>query len=87
MDGVSQRKEIHMKRMTLLTSLIMVFSLITATAAIAGTGRRPETVRRHRYGDVPDAGTDGPRQVQEPSCQAGDPESECEPVQDAHPGP
>lgn len=32
------RREIHMKRMTLLTVLALVFSLFTVTAAIAGPG-------------------------------------------------
>jgi hypothetical protein len=32
------RTEIHMKRMTLLTALTLVFSLFTGTAAIAGSG-------------------------------------------------
>ena len=66
-----------MKRMMLLASLIMVFSLMTATAAPAGTGSKAGDTTKN--GDTVMAQTQerNRAQVQEPSCRAGDPESEC----------
>ena len=72
-----------MKRMTLLTSLIMVFSLITATAAIAGTGAKAGEGSQNTDTVMPQTQerTRAQEQVQEPSCQAGDPAFACEPLQ------
>jgi len=81
MVGVSQRKEIHMKRMTLLTSLIMVFSLLTATAAIADSGSKAGDGSRNTDTVMTQAQERARDQVREPSCQAGDPDSDCEAAQ------
>jgi hypothetical protein len=63
--------------MTLLASLMVVFSMITASAAIAGTGAKAGE-------DSPSTGTmmnmtqeRSRMQVQEPACDAGVPDSDC----------
>jgi hypothetical protein len=63
--------------MTLLTSLIVVFSMITASVAIAGTGAKagegsPST---DTMMNMTQEGSG--RQVQEPACEAGVPDSDC----------
>ena len=70
-----------MKRMTLLTSLIMVFSLVTATAAIADSGSKAGGGSRNTDAVMTQAQERAQDQVREPSCQAGDPNSDCEAAQ------
>jgi hypothetical protein len=60
------RTEIHMKRMTLLTTLALVFSLFTVTAAIAGSG--PGTGQAEQAGDTLMA----QRRTNGGECQAAD---------------
>jgi hypothetical protein len=69
-----------MKRMTLFTSLIMVFSLFTATAALAGPGPAPGA--GDPVGDMVMTQMQERAQINEATCQAGTPESECEPAQE-----
>lgn len=70
-----------MKRMTLLTSLIMVFSLITATAAIGDSGSKAGEGFQNTDTVMTQAQERNRDQVPEPSCQAGDPDSDCEAAQ------
>ena len=70
-----------MRRMTLLMSLVMVFSLITATAAIAGNGENGPDGSRTTEPMMTQTQERDRVQVQEPACQAGDPAPECEPAQ------
>lgn len=70
-----------MKRMTLLTSLIMVFSLVTATAAIADSGSKAGDGSQNTDAVMTQAQERARAQVREPSCQAGDPDSDCEAAQ------
>ena len=71
-----------MKRMMLLTSLIMVFSLFTASAAIAGPGPGPG--EGDRIGETVMTQTQERAQVhaEEAPCAAGDEAPECETVRE-----
>lgn len=82
LDGVSQRKEILMKRMMLLTSLIMVFSLFTAAAAVAGQG--PGAGEGGQVGETVMSQTQERAQVhaEEAPCAADDEAPECEPARE-----
>lgn len=75
-----------MKRMTLLTSLIMVFSLVTATVASADSGSKAGDGSQNTDVVATQTQERARVQVQEPSCQSGDPDSGCEVAQTRTPG-
>ena len=71
-----------MKRMTLLVSLIMVFSVFAVTAAVAGPGPGPG--EGDRVGETVMTQTQERAQVHvdDAPCVAGDEASECDPVRE-----
>ena len=70
-----------MRRMTLFTSLIMVFSFVAATAAMADSGSKAGDGSQNADTVMTQAQERARDQVREPSCQAGDPDSDCEAAQ------